>query len=259
MSHWYDPKTQQPKYEIERSDGKGLRPTTLRDAKKYRYVPSVTTIIASASKQGLDTWKMKQLLNVVENYKNFIGEKEDWREQLIAIMKERLDKVTKRGTVLHDSLESIFTKGLIDVNNENEVFVTPIIEFIEREIRFKHIFKWKPETSFAYKKGFGGKIDLHSECGNVIIDFKSKDSEDLSRIELYDDYPMQLAAYREGLNINNVDFTKAKCYNLFFSNSKKGEIKLVEWDEDKLQRALKMFHCLLEYWKLSNNYESGWE
>ena len=41
MSHWYD-KEGNPQYEIE---GKtGMRNTTLRDARKYEWVPSVSTV-----------------------------------------------------------------------------------------------------------------------------------------------------------------------------------------------------------------------
>ena len=41
MSHWYD-KEGNPRYEVEGK--KGIRPSTLRDARKHGWVPSVSTI-----------------------------------------------------------------------------------------------------------------------------------------------------------------------------------------------------------------------
>ena len=55
MSHWYD-KDGSPRYEIE---GKtGLRPTTLRDARKHGWVPSVSTIWKDVvAAPGLVSWR----------------------------------------------------------------------------------------------------------------------------------------------------------------------------------------------------------
>jgi hypothetical protein len=59
--HWYD-KAGRPCYEVERADKKGMRPTTLRDARKMNLVPSVTSIIKCAAAPQLEKWKRDQVL-----------------------------------------------------------------------------------------------------------------------------------------------------------------------------------------------------
>ena len=58
-SHWYLP-DRTPYHEVERADGSGLRPVTLRDARKSGAYPSVTNIISVLAKPGLDAWRVEQ-------------------------------------------------------------------------------------------------------------------------------------------------------------------------------------------------------
>ena len=58
--HWYD-QDGQPKYTIIGANGKE-RNTTLRDAKREGFVPSVTTIIGMIAKPSLENWKIDQAL-----------------------------------------------------------------------------------------------------------------------------------------------------------------------------------------------------
>ena len=55
-SHWYLP-DRTPFHEVERADGKGLRPVTLRDARKVRAYPSVTNILGVLAKPALDAYR----------------------------------------------------------------------------------------------------------------------------------------------------------------------------------------------------------
>jgi len=65
MSHWYD-KDGSPRYEIEGKNG--LRPTTLRDARKHGWVPSVSTIWKDVvAAPGLVRWSQGQLWDAFYN------------------------------------------------------------------------------------------------------------------------------------------------------------------------------------------------
>ena len=50
--HWYG-QDGSPQYTVTAKDGQ-QRPTTLRDARKFNLVPSVTTVLKVAAKPGLD-------------------------------------------------------------------------------------------------------------------------------------------------------------------------------------------------------------
>src|SRR6185503_9066761 len=58
-AHFYT-KTGEPMHFIERSDGQGTRPTTLRDAKKLGLLPSPTSILKVLRAPQLEAWKMEQ-------------------------------------------------------------------------------------------------------------------------------------------------------------------------------------------------------
>ena len=66
MSHWYD-KDGSPRYEIEGKNG--LRPTTLRDARKHGWVPSVSTIWKDVvAAPGLVRWSEGLLFETTVSY-----------------------------------------------------------------------------------------------------------------------------------------------------------------------------------------------
>ena len=60
-SHWYL-SSGEPYHEVVRADGNGMRPVTLRDARKVNALPSVTNILSVLAKPGLDAWKQEQAI-----------------------------------------------------------------------------------------------------------------------------------------------------------------------------------------------------
>ena len=60
-SHWYFPDGT-PIHEVPRADGKGTRPTSLRDARKLGLFPSVTNVLGVIAKPALDAWKQEQAI-----------------------------------------------------------------------------------------------------------------------------------------------------------------------------------------------------
>ena len=86
--HWYD-KDGLPTYTIVGANGKE-RNTTLRDARQWGYVPSVTTIIGVAAKPSLENWKVNQALNSAIHRSKDPGESiEDFTNRCKARLKRR--------------------------------------------------------------------------------------------------------------------------------------------------------------------------
>lgn len=243
-SHWYDSITGKPVYTIIGKNGKE-RATTLRDAKTHGYFTSVTTAIQCANKKFLNTWKEEQILDAASSWPYTHGECiKKWKQQIRTASKQQTEEAIKRGHEVHDMLEQAF-KG--DKTNSRH----PIVKAVKKELKERYgNIKWEAEAYFAHPLGFGGKCDLHSINGNIVADFKTKNTNDASKMVCYDDHPMQLAAYREGFNIPT-----AKCINIFVSTSELGLIKVIEHSEAELQRGWKMFKALLDFWKLQNKYE----
>jgi hypothetical protein len=242
--HWYD-RAGTPAYTVTAKNGE-QRATTLRDARKLNLVPSVTTILSVAAKPALEAWKLNQMMLACLTLPKVDGETEEqFIERIVKDSKEQAKKAAERGTIIHGALESFFEgvyladfmdyqngvdKGLLDT------FGTPT---------------WATEKSFAHELGFGGKVDLHSKDGDgMVVDFKTKEFKDPSKVDAYDDQLLQLAAYRVGLGI-----PKARCANVYVSVTDPGLVKVIEWSEEELQRGWAMFQALLTYWQAKTGHK----
>jgi hypothetical protein len=246
--HWYQ-QDGSPKYTVKAKDGSD-RPTTLRDARKLNLVPSVTTILKVAAKPGLEVWKQEQLMLACLTLSRYENESEkDFIVRIVSDSKSTAKQAAERGTRIHESIEKWFS-GDTHVDHPDMAKAT-------QEALDKHFGhpegKWIPEESFAFS-GFGGKVDLHMKScetapDGIVVDVKTKEFGPDDEFSAYDEHLMQLAAYREGLGIE-----KARCANIFVSSTHPGLVKIIEWSEKDLDRGINMFHALLYFWTLKNNF-----
>ena len=236
--HWYDSVTGEPRYTIVGKNGQE-RATTVRDARKHNYVPSVTTVLNCAAKWGLERWKAEQLLMAGLTLPKQDGETETaWIGRVWDDSKQQAIKAAERGTAIHAAVESFYRDGrYLDE-------FTPWVNAVEKCVM--ECFgnpDWSAEKSFANPLGYGGKGDLHSN--GAVLDFKTKDG-DLGGVKLWDDHFMQLAAYSVGLGR-----ATATCGIVFISRTEpKATACILSADEQ--DRGWRMFSALLDYWKAAN-------
>jgi hypothetical protein len=243
--HWYQ-RDGTPQYTVKAKNG-NERATTLADARKMNLVPSVTTILNVAAKPGLERWKQEQLLLAVmtlpraqdEDEKSFI-------DRVVVDSKEQGKRAAERGTRIHEAVESFYNGVMLAEMAEYQVGVYNEIEKVYDVTRFE------PEKAFAHELGFGGKVDLHTrkyKDAGLVLDIKSKEFTDPSKVDAYDEHMMQLAAYRVGLDLPN-----AVCANVFVSATKPGLVIIKEWSQDDLARGWEMFQSLLRFWQIKNQH-----
>ena len=238
--HWYDYKGN-PQYEILGKNGK-LRPTTLRDARKLFYVPSVTGIIGVAAKPGLENWKIDQGISAALTLERLANENDyEFLARVKADSKEQGMKAAEIGTFIHADIE----KGFNGFENKTYRAVRNHIDTI-----FPNEM-WIAEGSFCHTLAYGGKIDLYSESG-IFIDFKTKDNLEGKKASslVYDEHGMQLSSYALGIGIVNP--TRV---SVFIDRSNTELIVSHIWYPDTHARHLAMFNSLLTYWKLLKNYD----
>lgn len=245
--HWYG-QDGSPQYTVKAKDGSD-RPTTLRDARKFNLVPSVTTIMKVMAKPGLDVWKNEQLLLAALTLPRVEGESEKaFIARVVADSKETGKRAAEAGTLIHESIERFYA-GEKDVKHREaaEAFQAAVTA------RFGSM-AMIPEASFSSPKGYGGKVDLY--CGKnavlpegLVLDSKTKDFGPDDEVVAYDENLMQLAAYRMGLELPH-----ARCANVFVSRTHPGLVRIHEWTEEELIRGYRMFGALLTFWKLKNKF-----
>jgi hypothetical protein len=246
--HWYTLKGE-PLYTVKGANGKE-RDTTLRDARKLKLVPSYTTVAAVVAKPGLDNYLQTQLLNAVMEvgYSHNCNDNEKWKKTVVEKSRRHSQNAAKRGSEIHDALEKHFSGGKLP--ETMKPICLPVIELLEE--KFTGI-KWDSETSFAHPLGFGGKVDLShkSEARQIILDFKTKDTDNLDKVEPYSEHKMQTAAYGVGLGFTK-NYRNFERYNVFISTKVPGLVKLTRSTD--FVRDWGMFKALLDFWQLKNNY-----
>ena len=254
--HWYD-LDGKPVYTVLGKNGKE-RNTTLRDARKLDLVPSVTGILNVADKPALTNWKIDQAvmksitmpIQQLESYEAFIARvKEEAREKGL--------EAARLGTEIHDDLERGFNGKSPKKYKDCFVEVLRLLE-----CHFPDT-KWVPEASFACKKGYGGKIDLHSQDGQVVVDFKTKDGGKLERMDkntggtvfknpkdlAFPENAMQLSAYSHGLG-----WATPTRVNIFIDREDTTKVLMYVWPDEDHEYHLSMFNCLLKFWQHSKKY-----
>ena len=235
--HWYD-HDGNPMYTIIGVNGKE-RNTTLRDAKKEGFVPSVTTIIGIAAKPSLENWKITQAL---EASLNIDKDDPDYISKCKNAGRDVGLKAAKQGTKIHAEIE----RGFL---GEGKTKVYEIIQsWLDENFPNE---EWIAEDSFCASEGYGGKIDLYSKSG-IFIDFKTKDNlegKDPARL-VYDEHGMQLSAYAQGCNIEDPHRV-----SIFVDRADTELVLTHVWDKETHYKHKEMFNSILRYWQLVKNYE----
>jgi len=241
--HWYT-RDGEPAYEVEASSGKGLRPTTLRDARKLNLVPSVTSILKVAAKPGLEIWKQTQIIHAALTLPRLPNEsEEDFAKRVVQDSQEQAKKAREKGSEIHGYIEHHFKGGSVPA--EYKV----VVNEVESQLSLLGLKgPWSVEKSFSSPFGYGGKIDLHSD--DVVIDFKTKENWTDSTKLAYDEHGMQLAAYSMGACVFPVGRI-----NIFVSTQELGKTHAEVWSDESFDRHWQMFRSLLRYWQISNKME----
>lgn len=225
-------------YEVERADGKGMRDTTLRDARKLGLFPGVTTIIRCAAAPGLEVWKRRQLALACLTLPKIDGESEDdFLARAEEDSKKEGDASAAKGTVIHAAVETHYRGQVPDME------WWPWVLAVTNEIADKcGRQEWLPEKGVAHPSGYGTKIDLHSK--EWVLDFKTKDGLD---DRIWDEHKMQVAA---GIKAA----APGACGGIVFINRNEPQAKLVQIPESDIEQGWEMFCALRAYWQAKNNY-----
>jgi len=246
-THWYT-RDGVPRYTIIGKNGKE-RNTTLRDARTESLVPSVTTVLNVAAKPALLAWMQQQVLYAALTLPKRPDEPEkDYIDRIIQDSKEQGRAAADAGTDIHASIQGYYEGYSTGKHTQS---VTACVKAINEHFG-DH--QWISERAFAHEAGFGGKCDLYvpaaGDSDGYVVDIKTKEFSDPSKVDAYDEHLMQLAAYRVGLGS-----PKARCANVFVSRSVPDLVVVKEWSLEDLDRGFDMFMHLLSYWQLKNQHQ----
>lgn len=243
--HWYT-KDGKPAYTIIGANGVE-RDVTLRDARKFHHVPSVTTVLDVLSKPALEIWKVKQGILAALTLTREPAEDDDmYVARVMRDSNEQAIAAAKEGTRIHDAIECSFKN--LPVPPAYTLHVQSTRERIAN--MFPDVHDWVSEAYFAHSAGFGGKVDLHSPSTGIVIDYKSKEGDFTDKKKLAYDQHYQLAAYQAGLVLDC-----APCVNLFVSRTHPGRVADHSWSVEEILEGSAVFMAALAVWQAVKKYK----
>ena len=231
--HWYA-LDGTPRYTYINKKG-GVSNTTVREARKFGWVPSVTTILKLAAAPGLVKWMKEQVAKAAYSARPREGESEaDYLARILPLAEEVAKNARDRGTDIHGAIERLDRHG---------PYAAHVDAAMEAVTEWAGILDWDSERSFASPLGYGGKLDLSAP--GFVCDFKTTDKP-LDGLRLWPDHRRQLAAYRMGLGM-----PEARCAICYVS-SVVPEARLIELDGEELEQGWREFKALLEFYRAAN-------
>lgn len=236
--HFYD-RNGEPRYTYKNKKGEE-KPTTLREARKFGWLPSVTEVMKLAAKPGLDAWKIDQTILACLTMPKIEGESEqDYIKRLKEDAKAQAKAAADKGTWIHGCIE----KGFRGDFQEGSEYIDSVLETLRVACGYQD---WHTEKSFASPLGYGGKVDLHNDL--YLIDFKGTDKP-MDSLKLWDEHYMQLAAYDHG--IGNTGRKSGICY----IHRETTESRLIWAEPNDLWKGWMCFQALLSYYYAKTGLE----
>jgi hypothetical protein len=241
------------------------RPTSLKDIREQRLLPSVTEYTKMLSAPGLEQYKTLEVIHACYLNPPFPNEDlQSYRGRMTQLAGEDAAGAADLGTLIHASLEQYYTDhdswdGTVTFSMPDgkavpcREFVLPAVHKIEQlgitpgyhELRVVNTFE-----------GYAGTCDLMGRYGNVlaIVDFKSKRTKPGVEVEPIETHPVQIAAYAYADDLWGNDLfvlsrNGAMGVNIYISTTEVGRVDAVTYDNDKISRSYSVFQKLLALWR----------
>ena len=241
--HWYS-KDCKPQHFIEGKNGK-TRATTLKDARKYGWMPSVTSVLDILAKPGLDTWKTNKAIEAAAIVPRGELDITDWKTKVLSESKRETVEASERGSRIHNMLEQSFKTKEQPSNQEDAAIFNAVSALLDINCGEQ---EWRSEEIICnLKDGYGGMIDLVSD--EWVIDFKTKEFSTGSKQLAYESMAYQLIAYERALPAPS-----KRIANIFISANNPGTVVFHEWDKSEFDRYWMIFKSSLEVWKNVKKY-----
>jgi len=248
---WYNAKGEVVKVvpslaKVEAAKGKVVKPT-IRHARHYSLVPSVTSIIRQTDKPGLTAWKLTGLLEAALTLPRIKNEPlETFAGRVIDDAGEQAGKAADEGKAIHAAVESYFLTGKLPSTEVAFRACTEIDGWLQ-----EHDYMVKESERGFANASFGGTPDLLLACGSMdgLADIKTMEF----KTKAYKPYPengWQLGGYGIGLgHLPSVE----QAYNIGIDR-RSGECRFYQWPEEAHRENYEAFRVLLHLWQLRNHW-----
>ena len=258
-SHWYFPDGT-PLHDVPRADGKGERPTSLRDARKLGLFPSVTNVLGVISNPGLAAWKQEQAILAALTLPRHEDESlDDFARRVVTDMASEVKSAADRGSAVHAAIEGYAQGGWLPEDKEIARLFEPARQWFDAEVIQVHsveIAAGNPEW------GYAGRVDLvatlRSSGRPTVIDFKTqktrRDKAGNFKPLLHDTWPLQLEAYRQALICRDKGLADAAIASVVIGSTEPVPVVVKVWDDADKAGFFRAFLAARDLWVWQKNY-----
>lgn len=257
-AHWYactESGAFRPCHEVPKKDG-GMRATTLADARKLGLLYSVTKVCDVVRKPALENWKLQNALLAALTLPRRDGEAMDeFAYRVVEDMDQQSEKAKSFGSLLHHEIERYLAIPTSFIDWTCEKHLIAVRDWLKEhceQVHASEIIVGDPAL------GVAGKLDLDctlKQYGRCVVDFKTQRVKD-GKPEFYDEWPLQIAAYRHGRQreFNWFTPTPMRIVSVVInSDPDKPEIYAHWWSDEIDYMAL--FRGLLDFLKYQTGYD----
>jgi hypothetical protein len=229
-----------------------MKKVTLREAREFSLLPSVTTILKTLNKPALNAWITEQSINAVLTTPRKEGEALDAFVQRVlhdeAIQDEEARLASDKGTAIHNAIE------LCLQGKEFNPAWKPYVEAVLPVIANLGKIVWTEKIVVNEEAGYAGRTDIGLENDREIVIGDFKTTRSMPKKEPWVEAKLQVASYARC--IGNVADKRIVTAVIYISTVIPGVVELFlddKW-QDTYERG---FKPLLQYWKFATGYEPG--
>lgn len=260
-SHWYLPDGT-PFHHVARSDGNGLRPTTLRDARKVGALPSVTNALATLAKPALDAWKQEQAILAALTLPRRDGETLDaFAHRVVEDMTEQVAKASDLGSAIHAAIEAYLRTGELPEDEAVLRLFEPARRWLDEHVN-EVVLAEKVTVNKSF--GYAGCVDLVARLTATgkfaVIDFKSqkvkRDSKNKPVAAFYETWPLQLIAYKKALEAEqSVPHQLDDIASVVINSVEPSPVQVKVWPREEHADYWTAFRHVLGLWSYVKGYD----
>lgn len=249
-SHWYT-EDGEPRHFIGRVKDGELRPTTLRDARKERLYPSITSILGVMEKETLKRWQFRQIAFAASRQPIEPNESEDYFiERVMTNAFQVTSDAADLGTQIHAAIEAKLAGEHFDPNMDT--YVDPALEWLDESmIEAVELEKVVVDR----ENGFAGTCDYIGRAANgtpIVLDWKSRKTKPGAAVKSWDGQMMQIAGYAKAYWGQNVNVAGA---NVVISTTEPGRVEVIRYTPRQLNKAYQALTQLCAVWRYIKGYD----
>lgn len=248
-AHFYTP-AGEPMHWIERSDGQGTRPTTLRDARKLGFLPSPTSILKLLSAPQLESWRIEQACLAVLTAPRLAGEDLDAFVKRVLHVERQQDEQARiardLGTDIHAGVQQMLAGHSCPAGLDG--YVMPAVE------RMREFGQVQATESVVVGDRCAGRLDAlfyvrGPEAKWTVVDVKTTGNPPTKGS--WPEHKLQLSFYAR--SVPGLAGQTVQTANVYISTKDQGVV-VVDVHTDWVDTYERGFLPLLNFWYFSNNY-----